>query len=236
MPIIREFIYKEWEDVGTMGLEPNWFENANPASGRACAHDMLEHFASQTTPVEGECEALGSILLLRLENGWAMRHAYGRDHATELGLNIESMLQDCVNDGLSLPRAMPSRKLDAYTDDAIVRGVAQAFQRLDGILKESEMDEHDIEAYKSPDVPAAFVAWIRRGYRRALKRFAKCDTYTVGLVLFEKIAKAVDRLIDSENLWEGAKVRISAHLRRCEAVIKVFDPDTRRWVDAELYC
>ncbi|WP_162577720.1 hypothetical protein [Variovorax sp. PBL-H6] len=197
---------------------------------------MLEHFATQTSPVEGECEALGSVLLLRLENGWAMRHSYGRDNAADLALNIEGMLRDCVNDDLELPKLIPSRKLDFYTEDSIVRGVATAFGNLDEILADTSLSEEEVAEYKSPTVQAAFVAWIRRGYRRAMKRFSECDGYTVGMVLFEKIAKAADSLIRSESLWEGARVRISAHLRRCEAVIKVFDPDTRRWVDAELYC
>lgn len=241
MPIVRDFIYETWDETGLKGLRPTWFDNADPAAGTGVAHDILEHFSSATTVLEGESEAVGAFLLLRLANGWNYRSgAFPRSEAEILSRDVETMLEGAVNDGLPLPEAAPSRRLaDEEMDRFIVEGVRKAVrgeEALRSLMVNCDVDEEEAKAVLTAQTEQGFITWLRRGYRRAVRRYAGCDTYMVGISLFARIGKVASNLIESESLWEGAKVRISVSPRRGEVNFKVYDEDECRWLDAELFC
>ena len=235
MAITRDFKYCEWEAAGTMGMLPTWFDGADPTSGRGVAHDMLEHFKAPSTPVEGEAMAIGSFLLLRIETG-AIDSS--RSSLPPLAGDLEAVLTDIVTEGHVLPRDRASRPLDDYPESVVQEAVLNVYGRLEEIVAE-RIDEGPEEVQRWIDVLAAtrsaMVSWIRKGYRKAVRRFKDADTHTVGVYLFKKVETLVDKLISAETLWPNAKVRISVYPKRQLVFARVFNPDDNRWVDADYF-
>lgn len=233
MPIVRDFVYETSEDTGLTGLKPLWFPNADPTYGTGVAHDTLEHFKSETSILEGESEAIGSFVLLRLLNPARADSRSVDDKAQALCNDVREMLRGAGAESFALPRAIATRALaDRKVDSIIVEGVRLAFRGESA--QESLMEEADISAEQAQELlteqaEAGFIAWIRRGYRRALKRYGDTDYHTVGSHLFDAIAKRVDKVLSSEHLWPNARVRLSVDPMECSFRLSALDGN--RWYD-----
>lgn len=234
MPIVRDFLYETSDENGLTGLKPLWFPNADPTFGDGVAHDTLEHFKSETSILEGESEAIGSFVLLRLLNPARADTRSVGNKEQALCNDVREMLRGAGAESFALPRAIATRPLaDRKADSIIVEGVRLAFRGESA--QESLMEEADISAERAQELlteqaEAGFIAWIRRGYRRALKRYGDTDYYTVGSDLFDAIAKRVDKVLASGHLWSGARVRLSVDPMQCS--FKLSTLDGNRWLDS----
>ena len=233
MPITREFLHKEWEETGTLGLAPNWFKGADPTSGRGVAHDMLEHFLVSPGIVAGECEALGAFMLLRLENGWLESNRGGMaDGVTSLSNDFISVIHDILDNEHPLPSAAEAAPLEDSSEIRLQAALDMAFSNVDKVV-DNYLEAEDNRAEAKQNLHACktdFGNWVRKGYRKAQDRYRKNCTYEVGIYLFGEIEKKVDELLKSGSLWDYAKVRVSASPTTREVNIKVFVPDTNRWI------
>lgn len=227
MPIVREFEYKRDEYGGFTGLCPAWFANATPTIGSGCAHDVLEHFKTQKNALSGECEAVGAIIALRLENAGL------GDISASISSNLVAMFNDYLVGGLELPEKRASKPLaHRRIDLAIVEGVNKAWKMLEVIDAPDALPDM-FEQLKAPGVQQNFIGWIRRGYRRALLRYSAIDRYIVGFDLFNAIAQKLDALVDSRLLWMHARVQVCVHLALEQVNINVFDEQSSKWVSAD---
>ena len=206
MAIVRNFVY-EMDDNGLEGLRPDWFANASPTSGRGVAHDMMEHFSSQAGPVEGELDALGAALALRWEQG-ANRSLSSTEDI--MARDVCSVILDMVREDLQVPAPKRSQKIDdELTDDTLVEGVKRGFQMAKEEFRFDEEDAARGEALLTTELFSTLVSWLRRGYRRALKRYEAYDLHFVGNEFFSAVTKEIDRLISGSLLDYGDEVRIS---------------------------
>lgn len=211
-----------------MGLVPTWFDGANPTTGLGVAHDMLEHFKSDPGPTEGECQALGSFLLIRAEPA----HFNRNNSRSPLAGDLLGILYDIVEQSRQMPKSRKTRPLDEFSEKLLQSGLREAFADIEGMLEEIEDEEERSETRtRMLSSREDIASWIRVGYRKALRRYSNCDTYSVGRDLFKKIEKLVDELLGSELLWPNAKVRVSACPRTFQAWARVFNPDTGTWLD-----
>lgn len=233
MAITRIFIHREWDQTGTRGLKPTWFEGADPTRGRGVAHDMLEHFKRDPGPLEGECMALGSFLLLRLNNGFGSNSLAS---ISPLGNDVLGLLYAIAEKGYDVPRLVKTRPLEEHFEQEVQKAFTQGYGSLEDALE--NLDEGVRGAYRERILAARepMMSFVRTGFRKALRRYNGCDLYAVGVNLFGKVEKMIDKLLGSETLWEGAKVRVSIDARRLMAWIHVYDPDTGRWLDDEHFC
>lgn len=216
----RNFTFSTDHERGTQGLRAEWMPNADPVGGQGCMHDMLEHFPTQTSALEGECEALGALLYLRLENGWiSTRRAERPENWKVLGNELSTCLLDAVARELELPSLLRTAPLAASSEESLQAALNEAFR-----IAHSELD------YRGDDGKAllpegnlreAFAGWVRRGYRRAVRRFTDVDTYSVSSHLFPRVSKALDKLIDSECLEEGDRIGVSLNLRELVFYVRV---------------
>jgi hypothetical protein len=232
MSITREFIYKEWDANGKMGLTPAWFEGADPTTGQGVAHDMLEHFKSSAGIVEGECEALGAFILLRLENGWAETSRGGQDREEILYQNFNSVLNRIIEDDLPLPRHKRSSALNCGAEGLIIVALKKAFADVSQMVEFHTEDTQERTRLKEQlqTCKVAFRNWVRAGYRKAKTRYRSTCSYEVGIVLFTKIEARVNLLLSNENLIEGERVRISANPQNLAVNVKVYNGEDDRWV------
>lgn len=219
MAIVRDFIYSTDDNLGLDGLRPAWFENADPTNGRGVAHDMLEHFKHQVGPIEGELEALGSAMALRWE------HEPSSTSSAEeiMARDICTVICDMAQSGHRVPAPKNSKKLSdcfSYADDAIVSGVKQG---MEDARKELLHDEPDDDFLKllTVELQTTMIAWIRQGYRKAVKRYDGVDLYTLGTHFFKKVTTKIDSLLSSENLHLGDRVRVSLYPQSDRVAISV---------------
>jgi hypothetical protein len=219
MAIVRDFVFAEDERTGEDGLAPVWFDNANAANGMTISHDLLEHFYGQTGPAEGECEALGAFLLLRLEQGRSRNPP-----EQQLGYEICEIARIAlINQEIALPRRLSTRKLSdqhAWAERTIQLAVTRGFEM---VLAECDgpAEREELRAELNAATRLSFIGWLRRGYRRALKRYRACDLYIIGNHFFDKIGNEVSRLLQSERLQRGDRVRISLNTRLLSIGIRV---------------
>jgi len=239
MAISRQFEYCTSDESGQPGLRPLWFEGADPVAGAVVAHDMLEHFLVQASPAEGECMAVGAYLLLRLPFSSVGTLVSGM--APPMGGDVLGILGDICENGYPVPRPVGTRPLaDADAERLLQKAVDYAFQELPEELRSygwgeaGAQEELDEQIQRLISARQAFVDWIRRGWRKAQRRYRHVDPYTVGVELFYRVARLADDLMASQLLWEGALVRITADPLQVRAWAKVQDPQDQHWIDAEM--
>lgn len=230
MPIVREFSYEYTEEQDFKGFRPLWFLNATPTTGFGCAHDVLEHFKTQASPLAGECEAVGAMLALRMEYA-------GLSKVSEsVSSNVVAMLEDYLRGDLELPNSLRTKPLACRRRDAdIVDGVSSALSAITQEVPDEPGFAEKVARLGQPEVALAFISWIRRGYRRAVKRYWSIDRYTVGFDIYQTLASRLDGLMNSEWLWDFARVRVCVSLPRESVTIHVYVDNEKRWVNVDLF-
>jgi len=207
----RNFTYAYNHEAGGFGLKAKWMANADPADGRLCMHDMLEHFKTQTSALEGECEAIGAFIFLRLEN-MALRPG----ERAGIGSDVHNCLEDAFEFGLPLPGYFVTRKLSPKSEAAIAAGIEEGFSEA---RTQYEHRPELLAHLETPLLREAFRSWIRRGYRRARQRYLTVDTYYLATTVFPSAAKALDKVTD--YLTVGDEVGVSIDLRELTYYIRV---------------
>lgn len=147
----KTFTWKTDEN-GTDG----WIPDSNPSfwasDARIVAHDTLEHFQDDTGDAAGELQALGAVLLGRLQH--------------DSNLTSKGLASDLTFLAWQIADQMPttakiSRKL---SDDYAEEILGHALQN----FRESE---EAIESSITPEQLQHVLSFIRTGYRRALRRY-----------------------------------------------------------------
>lgn len=225
MPIHRTFIFQEDDDTGLMGLKPDWIRNANAFQG--VAHDVLEHFPlnERLNVVEDEMQALGAVLALRIASGQFSHLLTNANHVSNL---VYGVLSDMSSYGLERPRFKSTRPLQDdqdWAEKAIQEGVGQAIVMMRSEMQD-ELDFADEDERSEAEEGLArlkdsLISHLRTGFRRAQRRYAKADIYTVGSYLFNKLDKLSKSICESECLGEGDKVSFSVDTHRCHVSARI---------------
>ena len=225
--LTRNFTYCQDQNYGFWGLRANWMPNADPFDGEGCAHDMLEHFATQVGPLEGECEAIGAHLYVRLENGWALNPQIGpQDTAKRMGGLLSSCLIDGVRDDLRWPPFIATKPLEASAEGKLQAALDEAFRLA---RNEFAHDPDYLQELEASGIRAGLEAWIRRGYRRAIRRYAAHDTYDIAHQLFKKVRVMLDLLI-KDYLKDGDDVKVTLDLRKMNVHVRVNDQSVTEYL------
>lgn len=213
MRITRRFRYAEDPESGLKGLLPVWLPQANPTL--EVAHDMLEHGVDRDkSAVEGELMALGAVLALRIEND-ALGSGSALSHERQLGGLVLQVLEDIDRYDLAVPRACRSRPLDScydWANELIDAAVPAAFKDRQEELTKYEKQE-PTAWLKDPQSRDTVKAWLRKGYRRALRRYDGLDLYTLGACTFKRLDEFSRRMASSEMLAQGDVVSLSVNVR-----------------------
>jgi hypothetical protein len=189
MTITRRFRIEKHEEFGMMGMRPLWLRDADPYTGMAVAHDILEHFPVEPGPVEGEFMALGAAFYIRGEGGyWSYFMPENRNSPEKhLASDIPDIIARVRNGDQSLgttPRTLP---LSADIESSI-----------NEILNEAGKELVDREMERLTAVERmAFAAWFRRGYRGAARRYG-VDAYSLAH-LFREIELKADKILEREG-------------------------------------
>lgn len=214
----RDFVFEEDHELGFQGLRATWMDNAQPFDGMGCAHDMLEHFPMQHGAIEGECEALGAHMFLRLENGWsASTPTSWQATWFRMGNLLSTCLIDGENESLDPPRFFKTKPLSESTEHELQKALDKAFDDARANFRD---EPEALARFDEPLLRASYECAVRRGYRKAARRYARVDTYNISSQLFAAVAKTLDTLM--KNYLElGDRVGVSLNLNTCQIFTRI---------------
>jgi hypothetical protein len=165
MAIKRQFVWAEDQDYGGTGWKPKGIPDFNVVSGPFIVHDVLEHFSPTDASLEAEFLAFGSILYLRAETEWwAHTNAYHTDPAEHMASDVYNFLADEYGKDSRLRSPGRTTRLEEDLEDILTRVGEKAMR-----LFHSEGRDITYGAMTSGINNA--IAWMRKGYRKAAKRW-----------------------------------------------------------------
>lgn len=195
--ISRTFIWDDDHEHGTTGWKPKGMPDFNVGTGMTVAHDVLEHFSYTDASLEGEMMAFGSSLFIRHEGCyWGNKGAYHTDYHYHVSGEIAMFLQ---NNGLYIRKPPKTRKLDSELEDELTlvrQRVIKAFP------------DYDIDINEGIEPLDRALDWIRRGYRKAVRRFKGCSPFYV-CSLFMDIEREVDTRFKHGEFGDELKISFS---------------------------
>jgi len=206
--IVATFEIKEHEEYGGKGLAMVGRDWADPFAGMAAAHDMLEHFPKDDGSTEHELMALGASYHVRDESNYyaakgQLRTSPGYNWSGDLAEQNNYMIQR--GDGEYLRDPPRTTREDEYFESEIETAIGEARKDFDpgdlpGLLKKSQQWK--------------IYGWMRLGYRRAKRRYAKSNRCFL-LSCFMEIERLADQFIKYGE--EGQRCKIIAEPRRGDA-------------------
>lgn len=205
--VTRTFTWGTTDDTGWSGWILDGMEGFDPSASLAVAHDCLEHFNSTDPSVEHEMQAFGSIMYIRGDNGFwdrdrVMRrepgvssyaHAVGGDLA-EILVKAGWEIRDCKDVPLDEEQEAHFAGIWGQFKD----GMADAWEcfRFD----EDPPSEEEMRA-----MLAKSLAWVRKGYRRAAKRWEQFNQWDLG-EMFNDLMQQVEQFPGER--YEGQRLRV----------------------------
>lgn len=182
------FEYVEDGDYGP-GLRMANRPYFDPTTGMGVAHDCLEHFHNDAGNTEAELEALGAMIHVRGD------YYFSRSSAVQEV--AESMPEVNRYEGRDAIPHPPSMKLHDDLKDQVptlIKAIHASFHSED-MLVPSWL--YDINSMNN------VIAWINRGYKRAITRYYEAERRGVHMPdFFKEVEKTVDAKI-KQGMYEG---------------------------------
>lgn len=218
--ITKRFIIEEHEGHGALGARPVNMPHADPLSGMASAHDMLEHFEDDDGGIECEFMSLGAAYFLRGETGWfGTRGIVNTEPEENIAADFPALFSHYVHEGFTLHapvdliKHIKNTDPDVWDDDfcsvheavnIIVRKALELIhdEWLDDSMPAGECDVNDDYTNKYREWTVRrdrIIGHMMNGYARAKARYANVDAYTLAHEGFTNIETAVDAMIEEGN-------------------------------------
>jgi len=201
-----KFIVAKHEEFGTLGLRPAWYPNGDPLSGKAAAHDILEHFPKDDGSAEGELMALGASNYVRGDGGYNNGYRY-YNRVEDPGSEIPDVWSRLVN----------REGRTALKSCGVAReGMADARAMID--YGRNDFRERFGDEAPSTNDKEVMARWVARGYVKAQRRYRRVigDACALG-ELFTRIERGADAAL--KRAEEGEEMLIYVNIKRCEVRI-----------------
>lgn len=205
------FVVKRNDEHGTLGLAMKGRRWADPYSGMAAAHDMMEHAPNDDGSPEGELMALGASLVVRDgPNYYAAKGQHYTDPAENFGPEI-AYEQLRYLDGRRFRDPGRTTRLSNEEDEATLQRV------LDVVCKTAreELDEDTWKFFTTQR--AEILGWMRRGARQAERRYRGIQRWHLCHV-FSTLEKKLDQVLKYAE--EGYEIRVSVNPRTEQVVVE----------------
>lgn len=192
----------------------------DPLSGMGVAHDLLEHKRNDDGSKEDELMALGAMLFVRGEGGYFHLFPHHPMASTDPGYQMSGDLErlwqgDEHWEGACWdPVADPGRThrlgedVEAWIDSAVKY-----------VREEIEYDTcFERERARATAYLDAIPGWLRKGYRYARRRYARCSAGEL-THMFHTIQEEADRMLKVCDVGERMEVEITAC--RCKVDVRL---------------
>lgn len=181
-------MHEEYRALGLALVNRQW---ADPLEGMAVAHDILEHFPNDRGSTEEELMALGASILVRdEENYFCQKGKRNPNPGHQMSGDIAEQVNYAMQRGETLCLRSPGRTvscedyIECYFTTAIDEAMSESGDRNNG-----RPDE-----WLRPDNHWKIRGWLRRGYRKACKRYKGiCAAHLCAV--FNEIEKRADNVL-----------------------------------------
>lgn len=209
------FDVREHEEYGNLGLAMQGRPWADPLGGLAAIHDMLEHMPHDKGDTEGEIMALGASLHVREHYGAVIRSGLF-DPVDSIASEFRFQCEYRARDRVTGPLRDPGRTERLFDDEreSCVQAIAHRCKRL---CLDEGVDREDAAWIE----PGKVIGWLRRGYRRAQRRFRGIASWQLSQVFHEAEQGFEDCLKGAEA---GYRVRAEIDVRRHNLQIDLLAP------------
>lgn len=240
--IRKTFIVEKHEEYGTWGLKPEDMPHADPLMGMAAAHDILEHFPGDDGGVEAEYMAFGAMILTRAEGGYWQRKGNVNPPESHLASDMPELFRHFQFEGFTFRdpgRTRPVQEDAEQTiQDAVREGcklIREEFCDSDSCCGEcsdldhgcdGECDCHDTansaRMFTSDQTRERMVGWMRRGYRKACRRFKGISPWTLAetFIAIEEGCDKILREVEGNDFGTGERITVSVDVSRYDVKIK----------------
>jgi hypothetical protein len=218
-----KFVRKEHEDYGEDGWllvgAPSTYQ---PLQGMGVAHDILEHFPNDSGSVEDELLALGAALYVRGEGGYwenwtrsmvSAGHHVASDVFNELGMRYEG-----IENGIKSPGK--TKLLERHVEEWIMQ-VTQ-------YVRKEGRDYKYFNIWGLKDYQEKVPGWLRRGYRKAQKRYEKKTSPSDLSYIFHLIEQGADRLL-KDDMSRYCHLVVQVQLGRSNALVYLEEDEMGMW-------
>lgn len=215
MPFVRRFNWDHDEEFGVDGWIPKHMPKFNALdSGFGMAHDVLEHFSDKDSSIQGEFLAFGSMLYLRAESDyWSNENSRVTDAAIIMAGDVARFLQDVYHED-GVPAAPKTRKLDSELEEILSSIAVLTVEDLADYFNGDDLDEARVQTMLTNALD-----WMRRGYRKAAKRFnmQPWERYT----LFSMVERECERVMKQGDFNDV--LEISVDIKRCRVQARIVE-------------
>lgn len=213
----RSFEIARHEEFGTIGLRPVDTPHADPLSGMAVAHDLLEHEPGDSFDVPGELKALGAMIVVR-DFGlyWHNQGSHDPDPASHIVADLAEVYRHVVYERMALPGtpgALGHRTLD---DDEAERIVMDATR---GKPFRDWFEDFEDDVYPRDREINTMRAWMRLGFRIARHRYRAQPGWRL-CEAFTQIENDADAFVRDYEDWPGLRVAFRLDLERMRLTIE----------------
>lgn len=166
MELVREFLWREWTDMGMYGwLQKNMphFDPVNSPFG--LVHDVMEHL-DDGDDLSDEWQAFGAMLYIRAQGSYWEGNGNPHPPAYHMASDVVRFL--CETRGGGKQADNLTERLDDEDAESIISAIsAEVARQLPGEWESMHDEEIDAECMAG-DIDNA-LAWMRTGYKRAVK-------------------------------------------------------------------
>jgi len=208
----HRFICEKQADSDLLGWRLSTQRGFDPLGGMAVAHDILEHFPDSTDSVADELQALGAELYIRGNTGYWKHRGSCQEPARHMCANIPELLRYVLRPDKGLP-APPPCNLNQQDGKTFQHHALKFTAAFPHYVKSEDFGGADVNSYLTD-----LIGWIKIGYRRAGKRYARVDRDAL-MRLFCSIEDQAAQLLTSAV--PGAVLEVSVSLTNCTSQVKL---------------
>lgn len=206
------FLYQIHEEYGS----PGWLQKAmpgyDPLGGMAVAHDCLEHFPGGTDAAHDEFQALGASLFIRGESDYYAQKRQGNSNpGSNVGSDIPEVIRHIIHEGTAFNDPPRTRPLEDHVEEWINTALKEARTEC-GYQFENADDVREVKS-----ILAKARSWLRVGYRRAEKRYAKIGPHAA-CQMFMNIETAADEAMKQAE--EGDELEVSFDIAKAKTQVR----------------
>lgn len=211
----RTLVRKEHEEMGFSGFVVKGMDFTDPGTGMTIAHDLLEHSPADRGTIEEELMALGAAMYVRGEDYWNRSGSYTRmpeNIASDFPMFNEHFQNNFPERDLLLSPGRTT-KLDLYMEESIQETCFE-------VLKAFKNNDEKVPAWVRDT--KALTGWFRRGYRKAVRRYAPMRRRGgMPLEFFLLVEQEIDKKLRHAELGDEFKLLINLRAFRFE----ILEPD-----------
>ncbi len=204
------FLYQIHEEYGS----PGWLQKAmpgyDPLGGMAVAHDCLEHFPGGTDAAHDEFQALGASLFIRGEANYSGQKGRTATPGQNVGSDIPEVIRHILHEGTAFHDPPRTRPLADHVEEWIDVALKEAWDEC-----REQFRGEDVREAKAVLTKAR--GWLRVGYRRAEKRYAKIGPHAA-CQMFMNIETAADEAMKQAE--EGDELEVTFDIAKAKTQVR----------------